>query len=106
LKKIVYLLILLSFPVCSLFAQEKAIQGIVFDMDSKQRLTRVYIFNTRSGEGFYNTTKGEFKTNVQEGDILVAALQGYGVDTIKIRSENTILFYLKRNVIQLQEVVV
>lgn len=106
MKKIIYLLLLLSFPVCSLLAQEKAIQGIVFDMDSKQRLTRVYIFNTRSGEGFYNTTKGEFKTNVQEGDILVAALQGYGVDTIKIRSENTILFYLKRNIIQLQEVVV
>lgn len=87
-------------------AQDKPIQGIVFDMDSKQRLTRVYIFNTRSGEGFYNTTKGEFKTNVREGDVLVAALQGYGVDTVSVRSESTILFYLKRNSIQLQEVVV
>ncbi len=87
-------------------AQEKTIQGIVFDMDSKQRLTRVYIFNTRSGEGFYNTTKGEFKTNVKEGDVLVAALQGYGVDTVSIRSENTILFYLKRSSILLKEVVV
>ena len=75
-------------------------------MDSKQRITRVYIFNTRSGEGFYNTTKGEFKTNVREGDVLVAALQGYGVDTVSVRSESTILFYLKRNIIQLQEVVV
>ena len=97
---------LLSFPVCSLLAQDKPIQGIVFDTDSKQRLTRVYIFNTRSGEGFYNTTKGEFKTNVREGDVLVAALQGYGVDTVSVRSESTILFYLKRNIIQLQEVVV
>jgi hypothetical protein len=87
-------------------AQDKPIQGIVFDTDSKQRLTRVYIFNTRSGEGFYNTTKGEFKTNVREGDVLVAALQGYGVDTVRVRSESTILFYLKRNIIQLQEVVV
>lgn len=87
-------------------AQVRPIQGIVFDKDSKQRLTRVYIYNTRTGEGFYNTTKGEFKTNVQDGDVLVAALQGYGVDTVNVRSENTILFYLKRNVIQLQEVVV
>lgn len=87
-------------------AQERPIQGIVFDKDSKQRLTRVYIYNTRTGEGFYNTTKGEFKTNVQEGDVLVAALQGYGVDTMNVHSENTILFYLKRNIIQLQEVVV
>jgi len=82
------------------------VQGIVFDKDTKQRLTRVYIFNTRSGEGFYNNTKGEFKTNAREGDLLVAALQGYGVDTISIRSENTILFYLKRNSIQLREVIV
>lgn len=90
----------------SLIAQEKPVQGIVFDMDTKQRLARVYIFNTRTGEGFYNTTKGEFKTNVKEGDILIAALQGYAVDTISIKSESTILFYLKRNIIQLQEVVV
>jgi hypothetical protein len=89
-----------------LFAQDKQFQGIVFDMDSKQRLTRVYIFNTRTGEGFYNTSKGEFKTTARSGDVLVAALQGYGVDTISIRSESTLLFYLRRNSIQLQEVVV
>lgn len=89
-----------------MFSQDKPVQGIVFDKDTKQRLTRVYIFNTRSGEGFYNNTKGEFKTNAREGDLLVAALQGYGVDTISIRSENTILFYLKRNSIQLREVIV
>lgn len=75
-------------------------------MESKQRLTRVYIFNTRTGEGFYNTTKGEFKTNAREGDVLVAALQGYGVDTVSIRTVSTVLFYLKRNSIKLQEVVV
>lgn len=74
-------------------------------MDSKQRLTRVYIFNTRTGEGFYNNTKGEFKNTAREGDVLVAALQGYGVDTIRVKTE-TVLFYLRRNSIQLQEVVV
>lgn len=90
----------------SVLAQEKMVQGIVFDTDTKQRINRVYIYNTRTGEGFYNSTKGEFKTNVLEGDILVAALQGYAVDTISIRKENTVLFYLKRTSIQLQEVVV
>lgn len=107
LKKILYIaLLLISISGNNLFAQDKTVQGIVFDMDSKQRLTRVYIYNTRTQEGFYNTTKGEFKTIAREGDILVAALQGYGVDTISIRSENTILFYLKRYSIQLQEVIV
>ena len=107
LKKLICIIILLlSISGKKLFAQDKQVQGIVFDMNSKQRLTRVYIYNLRTGEGFYNTTKGEFKTNAREGDVLVAALQGYGVDTIGIRSENTILFYLKRNSIQLQEVIV
>ncbi|SKB73610.1 hypothetical protein [Daejeonella lutea] len=106
LKKIIYILLLLVLSNGKLFAQDKPVQGIVFDMDSKQRLTRVYIYNTRTGAGFYNTTKGEFKTNARSGDVLVAALQGYGVDTISIKSESTLLFYLRRNSIQLQEVVV
>ncbi len=106
LKKIFYILILLAVSSGKLLGQDRPVQGIVFDKDSKQRLTRVYIFNTRTGEGFYNNTKGELKTNAQTGDVLVAALQGYGVDTISVKSESTILFYLRRNSIQLQEVVV
>lgn len=106
MKKIIYIFLALIIQLDTAIAQDRQIQGIVFDKDSKQRLTRVYIFNTRSGEGFYNTTKGEFKTSAREGDILVAALQGYGVDTISISKENTVLFYLRRNSIQLQEVIV
>ena len=106
MKKVIYIIGLLAFSAGGLFAQDRPLQGIVFDLDSKQRLTRVYIFNTRTGEGFYNNTKGEFKTAGREGDVLVAALQGYGVDTISVKSESTILFYLKRNSIQLREVVV
>ena len=106
LKKILILLFFLGISAGKLYSQDKPIQGIVFDMESKQRLTRVYIFNTRTGDGFYNNTKGELRTNAREGDVLVAALQGYGVDTIRVKSENTILFYLRRNSIQLQEVVV
>lgn len=106
MKKAIYIIITLLFIAGKLYAQDMSIQGIVFDRDSKQRLTRVYIYNTRTGEGFYNTTKGEFKTTARNGDVLVAALQGYGVDTISIKSESTLLFYLRRNSIQLQEVVV
>lgn len=90
----------------NLFAQEKPIQGIVFDKDSKQRLTRVYIYNTRLNKGFYNNGKGEFYTSAKEGDILVAALQGYGVDTASVGAQNTILFYLKRTSIMLPQVTV
>ncbi len=107
MKRIIYILVLLLAYSGKLCAQENnTIQGIVFDADSRQRLTRVYIFNLNSGQGFYNNTKGEFKTTAKEGDVLVAALQGYGVDTISIKSESTILFYLRRNSIQLDEVVI
>jgi hypothetical protein len=106
LKKTAYILFFVVLTVTKLLGQDRPLQGIVFDKESKQRITRVYIFNTRTGEGFYNNTKGEFKTIARSGDILVAALQGYGVDTISVRSESTVLFYLRRNSIQLQEVVV
>jgi hypothetical protein len=106
LKNIIYIILLLCLSKTSLFGQERQVQGIVFDNNTKQRLTRVYIYNTRTGQGFYNNTRGEFKTTVRQGDVLVAALQGYAVDTISIRSENTVLFYLKKNSIQLKEVIV
>lgn len=88
------------------YAQEKVVRGLVFDSDSKIRLTRVYIFNTRTQTGFYNTTKGEFKTTAQSGDVLIAQLEGFRSDTVKIGAENDVLFFLKRNSIRLKEVVI
>ncbi|NEU09224.1 carboxypeptidase-like regulatory domain-containing protein [Flavihumibacter sp. R14] len=85
-------------------AQEKTVQGIVFDTDSKQRLSRVYIYNTTTSKGFYNNSKGEFTTVASPGDILVAALQGYRVDTLSVGTSNTLLFYLKQTSIRLKEV--
>ena len=105
MKRILLYILFLCSSV-PLFSQEKDIEGIVFDADSKQRLSRVYIYNTRTEKGFYNNTKGEFSTRAASGDVLVAALPGYGVDTITVRSQTTILFYLKRNSILLQEVTV
>lgn len=88
----------------ALKAQEKPVQGIVFDLESKQRLSRVYIYNLNTSKGFYNNSKGEFSTSASEGDILVAALQGYNVDTVSVGSQGTVLFYLRRNSIQLREI--
>ena len=97
----VILLTLTSFGV---FAQDIQIQGLVFDRDSKQRLTRVYIYNLRTNKGIFNNTKGEFKTTVRKGDTLIAALEGYSVDTATVQNQTTILFYLRRTSIRLKEV--
>jgi hypothetical protein len=103
LKRILFLLLLLCFSQ-RIFSQEKQVQGIVFDADSKQRLSRVYIYNTRTHKGFYNNIKGEFTTTAKAGDILVAALQGFAVDTVTVKSQAAVLFYLKRTGILLKEV--
>lgn len=103
MKRIIFYIILLC-SAQKLYSQDKQVQGIVFDAGSKQRLTRVYIYNTRTEKGFYNNIKGEFTTTAAPGDVLIAALQGYGVDTIKIKTDPTIIFYLKRNSILLNEV--
>lgn len=87
-------------------AQERIVRGLVFDRDSKIRLTRVFILNTRTQTGFYNTTKGEFKTTAQTGDVLIARLEGFRNDTVKVGPEGDVLFFLKRNSIRLKEVVI
>ncbi|MET4081058.1 hypothetical protein ABIB40_001003 [Pedobacter sp. UYP30] len=85
-------------------AQEKPLQGLVIDKDTKQRLAKVYIYNMRSGDGLYNNTKGEFNTYAKPGDTLVAALSGYGVDTIVYRGQAAAYFQLKSFGIRLKDV--
>lgn len=98
--------ILLLFIAAGVAAQERPVEGIVFDRDSKQRISRVYIYNLRTHKGFYNNIKGEFATKVSAGDTLLAAAEGYHVDTLTIRSQPAILFYLRRTAIQLRQVTI
>ena len=80
---------LLLLLLCSgLYAQKKPVQGFVIDKDSKQRLAKVYIYNSRTDQGLYNNTKGEFSTQAMLGDTLFAALQGYAVDTLIYNGQN------------------
>lgn len=98
--------LLLIFSALEIKAQENTIRGVVFDRDSKIRLAKVYITNLRTKAGFYNNLKGEFKTNAQKGDLLVAQLEGYGPDTLSVREQEDLVFFLKRNSIRLKEVVI
>ncbi|RDC56693.1 hypothetical protein DU508_05655 [Pedobacter chinensis] len=89
-----------------LFAQTKPVQGIVIDKETKQRLAKVYIYNIRTGDGLYNNTKGEFSTYAIPGDTLVAALSGYGVDTIVFKGQTAAYFQLRSLGIRLRDVVI
>lgn len=106
MKRILILCILIIVSALKLYSQNRQVQGIVFDIDTKQRISRVYIYNTNTHKGFYNNTKGEFTTTAAIGDVLVAAVQGYIVDTISVQSQSAIIFYLKRNSILLKEVTI
>ena len=106
MKKITLLFIFILTGMLQLSAQQYTIEGLVFDKDSRQRLTRVYIYNLGTNKGVFNNTKGEFRMEVNPSDTLVAALEGYTVDTITVRNQKTIIFYLKRISILLKEVYV
>lgn len=87
-----------------MLAQDGTVSGFVIDKESKQRLARVYIYNSSSDEGTYNTNKGEFSVKAKPGDTLFAALQGYGLDTIVIKGQKFIYFQLRSLGINLKEV--
>lgn len=98
--------LILFVVLCSvkLFAQTKPVQGFVVDKDSKQRVAKVFIYNSATDDGIYNNSKGEFFTKAKVGDTLFAALQGYAMDTAVYRGQSTIVFQLKPLSIRLKEV--
>lgn len=87
-----------------LFAQENEVKGFVVDKDSKMRLAKVYIYNSRNDDGIYNTPKGEFAIKASVGDTLFAILQGYAVDTVMFTGQKAIYFQIKSLGINLKEV--
>jgi hypothetical protein len=97
------LIVVFSFLLFSEgYAQQ--VQGVVVDKDTKQRLARVYLYNTRTHTGYYNNLKGEFSVPAVKGDTLVIALQDYVADTATIKDQPTLLISLKRTSILLNEV--
>jgi hypothetical protein len=104
--KLFILLLILSAFTGIVTAQQKPVQGFVIDRESKLRLAKVYIYNSRNDEGLYNNNKGEFATKASVGDTLFAALEGYGIDTLIYNGNNAIYFQLRPLAIQLREVAI
>lgn len=87
-------------------AQDKPLEGIVFDKFTKARLTRVNIYNPRLQQASYNNSRAEFTINAKKGDIIIAALAGYKTDTFKVANQTLVLFFLQRLAITLPQVTV
>lgn len=83
---------------------QKAIQGIVFDRQTNQRIATVYIYNTANDEGGFNNLRGEFSIQANPGDILIAATKGYYADTLVVGEQDVVLFHMERSSIWIDEV--
>src|SRR5690606_35821975 len=70
-------------PLQEIMAQN-AIQGIVFDKHTQQRVAKVYVYNTANDAGGYNNLRGEFDIPANPGDVLIAAAKGYIPDTLVV----------------------
>jgi len=88
------------------FSQEKTVNGIVFDTDSKLRIASVNIHNITQGISQFNNLKGEYKIPAKAGDILVFTRQQYHPDTLKISDNGSQAVYMSRLAIQLKLVTV
>jgi hypothetical protein len=87
-------------------AQDKTVDGIVFDKDTKSRIAVVYITNITTRQSVYNSLKGVFTINAHIGDKLVFTKQDYKPDTVKVQNYTSLAVYLYRGAIQLMEVTI
>ena len=100
------LLLLLFFAAFNCLAQEKPVEGIVFDKATKVRIASVNIHNTTKGFSVYNNLKGEYSVIASAGDRLIFSRQDYSPDTIRVTDKMPQAIYLTHLVIQLREVTV
>jgi len=98
-------LLMLLLTCCTVvFAQEKTVDGIVFDKATGERIAEVNVENTRTGKSGYNNLQAEYHIDAHIGDMLIFTKQNYFSDTIKVKDYNSLAVYLRRSAIQLQQV--
>lgn len=98
------LLLLFILFTTKTFAQDKYIEGIVFDKDSKDRIAIVNILNTNTGASIYNNLNGVFKIEAAPGDVLIFTKTDYHPDTLKLQNNQALAIYLQSTGIRLREV--
>jgi len=100
--------LLVGFVVTGLncFAQDKPVEGIVFDKTTKERIASISVHDINNHLTVYNNLKGEFKIKADVGDQLVFSRLDYHPDTIKVQNKEALAIYLVHVAIQLKEVTV
>jgi len=90
--------------VLKVSAQQKTVDGIVFDKDSKERIAKVSVTNIRTKEAVYNNLQAEFHISARIGDQLIFSKINYYNDTVTVKGTGSIPVYLKPTSILLNQV--
>ena len=85
-------------------AQQKTVDGIVFDKVTKERIARVNVTNVRTKQSLYNNLQAEFHIAARAGDQLIFSKANYFNDTITVKGTGSIAVYLKESSIMLNQV--
>lgn len=101
--KFVLLILMLGSGICT-FAQDKDVDGIVFDKGTGGRIAEVNVVNASTGKSVYNNLKAEYSIEAHIGDVLIFTKQNYFADTVTVKNHNSLAVYLRRSAIQLQQV--
>jgi len=101
-----WLLLILLFPAFECLAQQKPIEGIVFDKDSKERVASVSVRDITNRLAVYDNLKGVFSIKADVGDQLVFTRDGYYPDTIKVQNREGLAIYLSPQAIRLKLVTI
>ena len=99
-----YSLLLFGYLIFQANGLSAQVSGLVVDQDTRYRLGKVFIYNPANDEGVYNNFRGEFMIDAQPGDILIAAVEQYFIDTLTVPENKVVIFSLKRSSILLPEV--
>jgi len=84
-------------------AQDK-LSGIVFDADSKDRLSRVNVTNASKGFFVFDNVNGVFEIDAKIGEKIIFSAPDHHPDTIIVRNFTPIAVYLKSTSIHLKPV--
>ena len=80
------------------------LEGIIYDQESKDRLGRVQIYNTRTHERIFNNAKGEFRLDVDPTDTLVFMKDGFFADTLSVPKNPILVLSMLRDFRYIQPV--
>lgn len=84
-------------------AQDK-LSGIVFDADSKDRLSRVNVTNASKGFFVFDNVNGVFEIDAKIGEKIIFSAPDHHPDTIIVRNFTPIAVYLRSTSIHLKPV--